>query len=77
MYDNDVHKISKSKLQEGDLVFFNTFGNDISHVGIYLKDGKFAHTSTSKGVTVSSLNERYYQKNYRAAGRVKMSKLSK
>jgi cell wall-associated NlpC family hydrolase len=74
MYENDVQKISKHDLQEGDLVFFNTFGSDISHVGIYLKDGKFAHTSTSRGVTVSSLQERYYQKNYRGAGRVKLNK---
>jgi cell wall-associated NlpC family hydrolase len=74
MYNNDVNKISKRQLQEGDLVFFNTFGSGISHVGIYLKEGKFAHTSSSKGVTVSSLDERYYQKNYRGAGRVKSSK---
>jgi cell wall-associated NlpC family hydrolase len=73
MYINDVKKISKHQLQEGDLVFFNTFGTGISHVGIYLKNGKFAHTSSSKGVTVSSLDERYYIKNYRGAGRVKRS----
>jgi hypothetical protein len=40
MYETDVYKIRKAELQEGDLVFFNTFGRDISHVGIYLKDGK-------------------------------------
>jgi cell wall-associated NlpC family hydrolase len=76
MYDQDVQKIRKNELQEGDLVFFNTFGHDISHVGIYLKDGKFAHTSSSKGVTVSSLQESYYQKNYRGAGRVIVNKLN-
>jgi lipoprotein Spr/probable lipoprotein NlpC len=71
MYEKDVYKIHKTDLQEGDLVFFNTFGKGISHVGIYLKDGKFAHTSSSKGVTVSSLHDKYYKKNYRGAGRVK------
>lgn len=71
MYEKDVYKIHKTDLQEGDLVFFNTFGNSISHVGIYLKDGKFAHTSSSRGVTVSSLQDKYYQKKYRGAGRVK------
>ena len=60
-------KISKNQLHEGDLVFFNSGKGSkkpttINHVGVYLKDNKFQHASTSQGVIVSSLNENYYQK---------------
>jgi len=52
--------VSKGNLETGDLVFFNTVGNGVSHVGIYIGDGKFAHASTSKGVRVDKLNDPYY-----------------
>ncbi|MCO5231204.1 MAG: NlpC/P60 family protein [Chitinophagales bacterium] len=61
--------IDKSQLQEGDLVFFRTRGSSISHVGVYLQDDKFVHSSTSKGVTVSSLNEPYWQRTYYKSAR--------
>lgn len=63
-------KINKNQLKEGDLVFFDTSGKGISHVGIYLRDEKFAHASTKRGVTVNGLDEEYYVKAYRASGRV-------
>jgi cell wall-associated NlpC family hydrolase len=71
MYQNDVEKIKKSQLQEGDLVFFNTYGSGISHVGIYIGYGQFAHTSTKKGVTIDAMDSPYYTKHYYASGRVK------
>ena len=43
----------------------------VAHVGIYLKNGKFIHASTSKGVIVSSLNEQYYTQYWLRGGRVK------
>lgn len=54
-------KVSRRKLKEGDLVFFSSSKSKkkVGHVGIYLKDGKFVHASTSKGVIVSKLNEPY------------------
>lgn len=67
-------KISRSKLKKGDLVFFNTSGNSksyVNHVGVFLKDTKFFHSSTSKGVIVSDLNEDYYRKVWVCGGRVK------
>lgn len=70
MYRNDVEVIDKDELQQGDLVFFNTFGSGVSHVGIYLSDGKFAHTSISKGVTIDDLDSPYYMRNYYGSGRV-------
>jgi cell wall-associated NlpC family hydrolase len=45
----------------GDLVFFNTSGEGVSHVGIMIGPDQFVHASTSVGVTVSSLNEPYYR----------------
>lgn len=63
-------KVDKDDLRAGDLVFFNTSGKGISHVGIYVGDGKFAHSSSSKGVTISKLSESYYVKRYVTARRV-------
>jgi cell wall-associated NlpC family hydrolase len=65
-------KIGKNQLKEGDLVFFDTGGKGVSHVGIYLKDNRFAHASTTKGVMVNSLTEEYYQKTYKSGGRVEL-----
>ncbi|UVI30534.1 C40 family peptidase [Paenibacillus spongiae] len=63
-------KVAKNDLIAGDLVFFNTSGKGISHVGIYVGDGKFAHSSSSKGVTISGLSDSYYVKRYVTARRV-------
>ena len=54
----------------GDLVFFNTSGYGIGHVGIYLGSGQFIHASTSRGVIISSLYESYYARTYLFAGRI-------
>ncbi len=69
----DCRKVTKRNLKEGDLVFFHNGKRKrtASHVGIYLKNGKFIHASTSVGVVVSSLNERYYDKHWLQGGRVK------
>ncbi len=64
-------KIKTEKLQEGDLIFFITNGKSISHVGVYLRDNKFVHSSTSKGVVISDLNEAYYKKCFYAAAKLK------
>jgi len=50
-------------LRAGDLVFFeNTYRRGISHVGIYIGDGKFVHAENRRrGVVVSRLDEAYYQ----------------
>jgi len=63
-------KIDKSELRIGDLVFFNTDGKRISHVGIYIGDGKMAHASTSQGTTITDINSGYYAKRYVTARRI-------
>jgi len=71
----DCASIARHKLREGDLVFFKTSGSGKSrvptHVGLYLKNGKFIHASASKGVMVSSLTEPYYIRTWITGGRVK------
>lgn len=75
MLTNYCHKKAKRSLKEGDLVFFNTSEKSrtkqANHVGIYLKEGAFIHTSTSKGVIISNLDEPYYMKTWLSGGKVK------
>lgn len=69
----NCHKIRKGKLREGDLVFFHNGRNKrrATHVGIYLKNNRFIHASSSQGVIVSTLDEPYYQKCWMQGGRVR------
>jgi cell wall-associated NlpC family hydrolase len=62
-------KIERANLAEGDLVFFNTRGG-VSHVGIYLGNGYFVHSSVHSGVTINSLDDTYYGKKYIGGGRI-------
>ncbi len=74
MLSGDCRKINRGRLKEGDLVFFRVGKGrrrDVNHVGIYLKEGRFVHASTSGGVTVSSLDEPYYRKTWVTGGRVR------
>ena len=60
------YKIQKHQLKQGDLVFFRKN----RHVGIYLGDDLFIHSSTSQGVTISSLNENYWARTYTQSRRI-------
>jgi len=68
--DQEGYWVDKSDLRKGDLVFFNTDGKGISHVGIYLGDGEFIHSATNHGVVKNKLSESYYAKRYVSARRV-------
>lgn len=65
-------RIEATELREGDLVFFNTSGG-VSHVGVYLRNNKFVHASTSAGVMISDLQEPYYKQRWVGAGRLAIS----
>lgn len=72
MLEENCKVIDLEDLREGDLVFFCTSGDGrVSHVGIYLKDNKFVHASSSRGVTVDDLRQNYYSTHFHAAARVK------
>lgn len=60
-----------SELQLGDLVFFSTYEAGPSHVGIYIGDNQFIHSSSGTGdVTITSLSASFYSERYLGACRV-------
>ncbi|NCC15522.1 MAG: hypothetical protein EOM28_04120 [Clostridia bacterium] len=72
MVSNGI-EVSKSELQAGDLVFFNSGGNSgICHVGIYMGDGNYIHSTdgAAYGVTITALNSGYSANTYVTGRRV-------
>lgn len=67
----NIKLINRKDLVEGDLVFFTNSNGKINHVGIYLKENMFAHASSSKGVMVSKLTEKYWDSRFYKGGRHK------
>ncbi|MGK9477552.1 C40 family peptidase [Melioribacter sp. OK-6-Me] len=66
--------VAENELKFGDLVFFNTSRRAYpGHVGIYLGNREFIHSSRTLGVTVSSLDETYYKKRYVGARRLPLA----
>lgn len=65
-----AHKIALAEAAEGDLVFFRD-QEKLSHVGIYLGDGRFVHAPSSGGsVHVADIHAPYYQRHLVAVGRL-------
>ncbi|MBK0370675.1 C40 family peptidase [Flavobacterium agrisoli] len=67
--------IPREEAQKGDLIFFKTNGSQkINHVGLITEiekdDIKFIHSSTSKGVIISSITEAYYKKSFEQINRI-------
>ncbi|MBP9615536.1 MAG: C40 family peptidase [Aliarcobacter sp.] len=65
---NEGIEVAKSELQPGDLVFFKT-GKTDRHVGVYVGNNKFLHSSI-KGVQYTSLDKPFYKKNYWTSRRI-------
>ena len=67
-------RILKKDAKAGDLIFFNTSGGGVSHVGIVTEnnDGiiKFIHSSTSSGVIYSTTAEGYYSRTFVGVNRI-------
>lgn len=66
-----VDTVARKELREGDILFFKIRRGQVSHVGIYLGNDKFAHASVHSGVIISDLKEDYYRKYYFTGGRLK------
>jgi cell wall-associated NlpC family hydrolase len=63
-------EVVRNRLKFGDLVFFRTERESISHVGICVGFNEFIHVSSSRGVIISSMNETYWVKRYVGAKRI-------
>ena len=62
--------IARSELAPGDLLFFHTYAN-LSHVGIYIGEGRFIHApQRGTRVSIESMHSSYYSKRYAGARRV-------
>lgn len=59
-------------LKEGDLIFFSFGGKGIDHVGVYLKNNKFVHVSSKRGVIISNIKDSWYYKYFVRAGTPKI-----
>ena len=64
--------IEYNDLQRGDLIFFNTMGVGVSHVGMVVDPAgpKFIHASSSHGVMYQDLSKKYYKARYLGARRI-------
>ncbi len=63
-------KVLKDELQPGDLVFFHSKNRRINHVGIFIGNDTFIHSSLTKGITEDQLKYNYYEKRFAGAVRL-------
>ncbi|RKY91971.1 MAG: hypothetical protein DRQ13_10875, partial [Ignavibacteriae bacterium] len=75
-YKQGIEISDKEDLKFGDLIFFNTRRNvRPGHVGIYIGENLFAHASSKKGVTISSLDHSYYKNRFMGGRRMEMEEV--
>lgn len=63
-------KITKNEAKPGDLVFFSSNGNSVTHVAIYAGDNKILHSTSGKGVNLGKLYDGYWNKRLVGFGRI-------
>lgn len=61
--------IRRSSVRPGDLIFFRTTRRDL-HVGIAVNEDEFLHASTSSGVMISNIGERYWATRFLGVRRI-------
>lgn len=64
-------QITRRALAYGDLVFYRTARSKVSHVGVYVGENKFIHASTSRGVIITDMAEKYWSKRYVGSRRIR------
>ena len=69
-YNSLGRAAKQNQLSAGDLVFFTTYTSGVSHCGIYVGDRKFLHASSSRGVTISSLDDEYWRTRFVGAKKI-------
>ena len=63
--------VSLKQLAPGDLLFFKTSKHKgISHVAIYIGNGRMIHATSSKGVKVDSIHQSYWKQRFVGAKRL-------
>ena len=70
-YASSKRVSSWDELKEGDLIFFSIKSKRITHVGVYLGQGKFVHASSSRGVMISDMELPYWRRYFAGGGKVK------
>lgn len=70
MMAKQAKRVKRRNLACGDLLFFTIADKKVSHMGMYLANDKFLHASTSRGVSVASLSDKYWSKYFSGAGRI-------
>ncbi|MEA3287724.1 MAG: C40 family peptidase [Candidatus Marinimicrobia bacterium] len=68
-------EVAQDDLQYGDLLFFDTLGKGVSHVGVYTNGRKMIHASSTNGVTEVPMSTDYWMKRYIGARRLTGSDL--
>jgi cell wall-associated NlpC family hydrolase len=67
----DLENVHRDDLKTGDLVFFGANRKQVNHVGMYLAGGHFLHAARSEGVTISRLDDSYWNSRFMFSKRMR------
>ena len=71
LIDISAPTVERDELQPGDLVYFNPAGGRVSHIGIYVGEGRFVHAPSRGGtVRLDALGSDYWNRHFVGAKRV-------